>query len=103
MSSLKREIKVFPIYWKVCYNFVLFKLMLEVGDLVTVNSKELKMHLSKSVYDRWLKNTLGIVVDVSGYRDKGIVLVKVWFQSLGSSYWLYSHEVFPVRHEPPWD
>ena len=30
----------------------------QVGDLVTVNSKELKMHLARNVYDKWLENTL---------------------------------------------
>jgi hypothetical protein len=75
----------------------------QVGDLVTVNSKELKMHLARNVYDKWLENTLGIVVETSAYRDQKTILVKIWFQSLGSAYWLYSHEVFHVRHEPPWE
>ena len=45
------------------------------------------------------ENTLGIVVETSAYRDQKTILVKIWFQSLGSAYWLYSHEVFHVKYQ----
>jgi len=71
--------------------------MFEVGDLVTVDSNTLRHHVHENVHKQWSSNTIGIVVAVEGYQDGKTVLVKVHFQSLGSSYWLYAHEVIHIN------
>ena len=73
--------------------------MFEVGELVTVDSEVLRSHVHENVYEQWKTNELGIVVQVEGHAGGSVILVRVHFQSLGSSYWLYAHEVLPVR--PP--
>ena len=71
--------------------------MLDVGDLVTVDSDTLRSHVHENVYRQWKTNELGIVVQVEGHAGGSVILVRVHFQSLGSSYWLYAHEVFIVN------
>jgi len=70
--------------------------MFEVGDLVTVDSDVLRLHIHENVHKQWSTNTMGIVVDIEGYKDGATVLVKVHFESLGNSYWLYAREVIPI-------
>ena len=67
--------------------------MFEVGDLVTVDSETLRIHVHENVYRQWKTCSLGIVVAVEGYKEQATLLVKVHFQSLGSAYWLHAHEV----------
>ena len=71
--------------------------MFEIGDLVTIDSETLKLHVHQNVYDQWKTCELGIVVGVEGHKDGTVLLVQVHFQSLGSAYWLYAHEVIPVH------
>tara|TARA_Y100000593_G_C4276118_1_gene320164 strand:+ start:1123 stop:1359 length:237 start_codon:yes stop_codon:yes gene_type:complete len=71
--------------------------MFEVGDLVTVDSEALRLHVHENVYKQWKTCELGIVVDVEGYKNQAVLLVKVHFQSLGSAYWLHSYEVIPIN------
>ena len=71
--------------------------MFEVGDLVTVDSEALRLHIHSNVFEQWSTNKLGIVLAVEGHKDGAVILVRVHFQSLGSSYWLYAHEVLPVN------
>jgi len=68
----------------------------EVGDLVTVDSETLRIHVHENVYRQWRTCSIGIVVAVEGYKNQATLLVKVHFQSLGSAYWLHAHEVLPV-------
>tara|TARA_R100000152_G_C6665989_1_gene103580 strand:+ start:376 stop:594 length:219 start_codon:yes stop_codon:yes gene_type:complete len=68
----------------------------EVGDLVTVDSEALRLHIHENTYKQWKTCELGIVVGVEGYKNQATLLVKVHFQSLGSAYWLHAHEVIPV-------
>jgi len=70
--------------------------MFNVGDLVTVESEALRLHVQESTYKQWETNKLGIVVAVEGYKGGTTVLVKVHFESLGNSYWLYSREVILI-------
>ena len=70
--------------------------MFEVGDLVTVDSEALRLHVHENVYRQWQTCELGIVVGVEGYHKAATLLVKVWFTSLGNSYWLHAHEVIPI-------
>ncbi len=70
--------------------------MFSVGDLVTVDSNSLRLHIHENTYKQWEANKLGIVVAVEGYKDGTTVLVKVHFESLGNSYWLYAREVIPI-------
>jgi hypothetical protein len=70
--------------------------MFSVGDLVTVDSDSLRLHIHENTYKQWEANKLGIVVAVEGYDDGATVLVKVHFESLGNSYWLYAREVIPI-------
>jgi len=71
--------------------------MYDVGDLVTVDSETLRLHVHDNVYKLWSINPLGIVLAVEGHKDGAVVLVKIHFESLGSAYWLYAYEVFPVN------
>ena len=71
--------------------------MFEVGDLVTVDSESLRLHIHSNVFEQWSTNELGIVLDVEGHKDGTVILVKVHFQSLLSSYWLYAHEVISIN------
>ena len=73
--------------------------MFEVGDLVTADNKALRLHLHKRTYKQWTTCELGVVVAVEGYKDGSTVLVKVYFQSLGSAYWLHAQEVIAIN--PP--
>ena len=73
--------------------------MYDVGDLVTVDSELLRLHLHENTYKQWSSCKFGIVVDVEGYKDGATLLVKVHFHSLGSAYWLHSYEVMHVS--PP--
>tara|TARA_R100000664_G_C2708530_1_gene106165 strand:- start:438 stop:671 length:234 start_codon:yes stop_codon:yes gene_type:complete len=68
----------------------------KVGDLVTVDSEALKLHVHKNVYDQWKTCELGIVTMVEGHKGGKVILVKVHFQSLRQAYWLYAHEVIPI-------
>ena len=70
--------------------------MFDVGDLVTVDSDALRLHVRENTYEQWETNKLGIVVAVEGYKGGATVLVKVHFESLGNSYWLYSREVILI-------
>ncbi len=70
--------------------------MFDVGDLVTVDSEALRLHVHENVYRQWQTCELGIVVATEGYKDGSTLLVKVHFQSLGSAYWLHSYEVIPI-------
>ena len=70
--------------------------MFEVGDLVTVDSEALRLHVHENVYRQWQTCELGIVVGVEGYKNQSALLVKVHFQSLGSAYWLHAYEVIPI-------
>ena len=70
--------------------------MFEVGDLVTVDSETLRIHVHENVYRQWKTCSLGIVVAVEGYKEQATLLVKVHFQSLGSAYWLHAHEVILI-------
>ena len=70
--------------------------MFEVGDLVTIDSATLRAHVHQNVYEQWSTCELGIVVGVEGHKEGSVLLVRVHFQSLGSSYWLYAHEVIPI-------
>ena len=70
--------------------------MFSVGDLVTVDSDSLRLHIHENTYKQWEANKLGIVVAVEGYDDGATVLVKVHLESLGNSYWLYAREVIPI-------
>ena len=70
--------------------------MYEIGDLVTVDSEALRLHLHENTFKQWSTCTLGIIVAVEGYKNGTTVLVKVHFQSLGSAYWLHAHEVILV-------
>ena len=71
--------------------------MFKVGDLVTVDSDTLKGYVQPHVHEQWSTNTLGIVTQVEGHFTEGenatTILVKVHFESLGNSYWLYAREV----------
>ena len=71
--------------------------MFEVGDLVSVDSETLRLHIHENVHKQWTTNPYGIVLQVEGYKNGAVVLVRVHFQSLGSSYWLYANEVFIVN------
>ena len=73
--------------------------MFEVGDLVSVDSDMLKLHVHQNVWEQWKTNELGIVIDVEGHKNGPVVLVKVHFQSLGSAYWLYAHEVIHINSQ----
>ena len=70
--------------------------MFEVGDLVTVDSEALRLHVHENVYRQWQTCSIGIVVAVEGYKKQATLLVKVHFQSLGSAYWLHAHEVILI-------
>jgi hypothetical protein len=79
-------------------------MVFEIGDLVTVDSDTLRAYVNGQVYEQWAKNQLGIVVDVEGHfverSQATTILVKVHFESLGNSYWLYAREVIlltPVK------
>jgi len=71
--------------------------VLEVGDLVTVDSEALRLHVHTNVHKQWSFNKLGIVIAIEGHKDGAVVLVKVHFESLGGAYWLYAHEVLSVN------
>ena len=73
--------------------------MFEVGDLVTVDSETLRGYVHSNIHSQWSTNPYGIVVQVEGHKGGEVILVKVHFQSLGSSYWLYAHEVQHIN--PP--
>ncbi len=70
--------------------------MFKVGDLVTVDSDSLRLHIHENVHKQWSTNKLGIVLAVEGYEDGSTVLVKVHFESLGNAYWLYAREVILI-------
>jgi len=70
--------------------------MFEVGDLVTVDSEALRLHLHENTFKQWSTCELGIVVATEGYKEQATLLVKVHFQSLGSAYWLHAHEVILI-------
>ena len=71
--------------------------MFEVGDLVTVDSDTLRRYVHSNIYELWSTNPYGIVLAVEGHKNGVVILIRVHFQSLGSSYWLYAHEVLPVN------
>ena len=71
--------------------------MFKVGDLVTVDSETLRLHVHANVFEQWSTNELGIVLAVEGHKNGAVILVRVHFQSLGSSYWLYAHEVIHIN------
>ena len=73
--------------------------MFEVGDLVTVDSDTLRLHVHRNVFEQWQSCELGIVVAVEGYKGGATVLIKVHFQSLGTAYWLYAHEVIHINSQ----
>ena len=73
--------------------------MFEIGDLVTVDSESLRLHVHRNVFEQWKSCELGIVVSVEGHKNGAVVLVKVHFTSLGAAYWLYAHEVIPIIPE----
>ncbi len=73
--------------------------MFEVGDLVTVDSDTLRRYVHENIHTQWSTNPYGIVMQVEGHKNGAVILIKVHFQSLGSAYWLYAHEVQPVN--PP--
>ena len=73
--------------------------MFEVGDLVTVDSETLRLHVHANVYEQWKSCEIGIVVGVEGYHKAATLLVKVHFQSLGSAYWLHAHEVIHINSQ----
>ena len=75
--------------------------MYQVGDLVTVDSEALRLHVHENVYRQWQTCELGIVVDVEGYKNQSAILVKVHFQSLGSAYWLHAYEIIPINPQVP--
>ena len=67
--------------------------MFEVGDLVTVDSETLRRYVHENIHTQWSTNPYGIVVQIEGHKGGAVILVRVHFQSLGSSYWLYANEV----------
>ena len=71
--------------------------MFEVGDLVTVDSETLRRYVHSNIHEQWSPNPYGIIVQVEGHKGGAVILVKVHFQSLRQSYWLYAHEVFIVN------
>ena len=71
--------------------------MFDVGDLVTVDSEALRLHVHENVYKQWKTCSIGIVVAVEGYKNQSALLIKGHFQSLGSAYWLHAHEVIPIN------
>jgi len=71
--------------------------MFEVGDLVTVDSETLRRYVHENIHKQWSTNPYGIVMQVECHQDGAVILVKVHFQSLRQSYWLYAHEVFIVN------
>ena len=73
--------------------------MFDVGDLVTVDSETLRRYVHSNIHALWSTNPYGIVMQVEGHKGGAVILVRVHFQSLGSSYWLYAHEVLSVN--PP--
>ena len=75
--------------------------MFEVGDLVTVDSEALRLHVHLNVYNQWKTCELGIVVGVEGYKNQATLLVKVYFTSLSNAYWLHAHEVIPIAPSGP--
>lgn len=70
--------------------------MFDIGDLVTVDSEILRLHIHEDTYEQWATNKIGIVIAVEGHKDGEIILIKVHFQSLRDAYWLYAREVFPI-------
>jgi len=71
--------------------------MFEIGDLVTVDSETLRRYVHSNIHTQWSTNPYGIILQIEGYKDGAVILVRVHFHSLGSSYWLYAHEVLPVN------
>ena len=71
--------------------------MFEVGDLVTVDSDTLRRYVHSNIHEQWSTNPYGIIVQVEGHKDGAVVLVRVHFHSLGSSYWLYAREVLLIN------
>ena len=63
---------------------------------MTADSDALRLHLHENTYKQWTTCELGIVVAVEGHANGSVVLVRVHFQSLGNSYWLYANEVIPI-------
>jgi len=70
--------------------------MFVVGDLVSVDSETLRLHIHENVHKQWETNPLGIILAVEGHKGGTVVLVKVHFESLGDAYWLYAREVFLI-------
>jgi len=70
--------------------------MFDVGDLVSVNSETLRLHVHEGTYKQWETNKIGIVIEVEGHVGGNVILVKVHFQSLRDAYWLYAREVFLI-------
>ena len=75
--------------------------MFEVGDLVTIREETFAHYVRVETYEQWATNPYGIVVAVEPLDDSYIILVKIHFQSLGSAYWLRSHEVEHVSSPKP--
>ena len=71
--------------------------MFNLGDLVTVDSETLRRYVHSNIHKQWATNPYGIVLQVEGYKDGAVILVKVHFQSLRQSYWLYAHEVLLIN------
>jgi hypothetical protein len=67
--------------------------MFEIGDLVTMNHDVFLKQTTLSVYEKWVTNPFGIVLQVERYNDGNQILVKVHFHSLRNSYWLYAFEL----------
>jgi hypothetical protein len=70
--------------------------MFNVGDLVTVDSETLRLHIHENIHEQWEVNQIGIVLAVEGHKGGAVTLVKVHFESLRDAYWLYAKEVFPI-------
>ena len=70
--------------------------MFDIGDLVTVDSNTLRLHIHENSYKQWETNKIGIVIATEGHKGGAVILIKVHFQSLGDAYWLYAREVLPI-------
>ncbi len=64
-----------------------------------MDSEILRPYVHVNIHTQWSTNPYGIVLQVEGYKGGATVLVKVHFQSLGSAYWLYAHEVIHINSQ----
>jgi len=73
--------------------------MFKVGDLVTMSAEMFLRQAGYNVYEKWIVNPFGIVLQIESYKEGSQVLAKVHFQSLGNAYWLYAYELELVENE----